>query len=111
MDQRYKVRDDSRARLKKTILTLHLKKNDSGNYNHTDAQIFIQQVGRELERQHNEFTNDGMKGLTSDNSTNKLIMLRSNVAIAWQAVISASEKKAAAKKTQTGKGNDTIPEV
>jgi hypothetical protein len=64
MDQPYKVRDESRARLKKAILRLHLKKNDSGNYNHADAQIFIREIGRELERQDNEFTTDGMKGLT-----------------------------------------------
>ena len=89
MDQPYKVRDESRERLKKAILALHLKKNDSGNYNHADAQIFIKQVGRELERQHNESTNDGMKGVTRDDSTNKLIMLCSNVAITWQAVIAA----------------------
>ena len=81
MDQRYKVRDDSRARLKKTILTLHLKKNDSGNYNHANAQIFIKQVGRELEHQPNEFTTDGMKELTSEDSTKKLVMLCTTVPI------------------------------
>ena len=50
MDQPYKVRDESRARLTKAILALYLKKNNIGNYNHADVQIFIKQVGRELER-------------------------------------------------------------
>ena len=50
MDQPYKVRDNSRARLAKKILALRLKKNNSGNYNHADAQFFIKQVGCELER-------------------------------------------------------------
>ena len=90
MDQPYKVRDESRARLKKAILGLSLKKNESGNYNHADAQILIKRTSRELEREHNEFTTDGMKGLTSNNSTNKLLALCSNVTIAWQDIISAS---------------------
>ena len=64
MDQPYKVRDESRARLKKAILGLPLKKNKSGNYNHADAQVFIKRIDREPEQQHNKFTTDGMKGLT-----------------------------------------------
>ena len=39
------------------------------------------------------------------------MLLRSNVAITWQAVISASQKKAKAKKTKTGKEDDAIPEL
>ena len=81
MDQPYKVRDKSRMRLKKAILALYLKHNDSSNYNHANAQIFTEQVGCELKRWHNKFTNDGIEGLTSNDSTNKLIMLRSNVTI------------------------------
>ena len=65
MDQPYKVRDESRSRLTKAIFSLRLKKNDSGSCTHVDAQIFIEQVGRELELQHNEYTTDGMKGPTS----------------------------------------------
>ena len=98
MDHPYKVRDESWARLKKAILALHLKKNNSSNYNHTDAQFFIKKVGYELEHDHNKFSNDGMKGLTSNDYTNKLIMICSKVAITWQAVISASKKKATAEK-------------
>ena len=65
MDQPLKVRDESQARVKKAILSLPFKKNNSGNYNCSDAQIFNKQVAREFERQHNKFTTNGMKGLTS----------------------------------------------
>ena len=43
MDQPFRTRDESRARVKKAILALPFKKNDSGNYNYADAQIFIKQ--------------------------------------------------------------------
>ena len=72
VDQPYKVRDKSWARLRKAILGLPLIKNRSVNYNHADAQMPIKRIDCELERQHNKFTTNGMKGLTSDESTNKL---------------------------------------
>ena len=85
------------------------RKNDSGTYYHADAQFFIEQVDCELKRRHNEFTNDGMKGLTSEDSTNKLMLLHSNATITWQAVISASQKKVKARKTKTHKGRRCRP--
>ena len=83
MYQPFKVRDESRARVRKAILALPFKKNDNGNYDYADAQIFNKQVARELRHQHNEFTTDDMKGLTSKDSTNKLLVLRSNCTIKW----------------------------
>ena len=76
MDQTYKVRDESRARIKKAILGIPLKKNKSGNYNHADAQIFLKRINHELKRQHNEFMSDGMKGLVSPDQYNCLVGLR-----------------------------------
>ena len=70
MDQPFKVRDKSQARFKKAILALPLRRNDSCNYNYADAQIFNKQVDRELKRQHNEFTTNVTKGLTSNNPNN-----------------------------------------
>ena len=111
MDQTYKVRDESRARIKKAILGLPLKKNESGNYNHADAQIFLKQIDRELERQHNEFTSDGMKGLVSADPDNALVKLRSTVTITWKDVLKASKKAAVAKQARTGKTEDAKPDI
>ena len=72
MDQPFKVRDKSRARVRKAILALPFKKNNSGNYNYADAQIFNKQVDCELQCQYNESTTDGMKGLTSNDHDNKV---------------------------------------
>ena len=111
MDQTYKVRDESRARIKKAILGLPLKKNESGNYNHADAQIFLKRIDRELERQHNEFTSDGMKGLVSADPDNELVKLRSTVTITWKDVLKASKKAAVAKQARTGKTKDAKPDI
>ena len=51
-----------------------------------------------FEWNHNKFTNDCMKGLTSKDSTNKLVVLRATVPITRHAIIAASEKMAAAKE-------------
>ena len=111
MHQPYNVREKSQARLTKAILALRLKNNDSGNYNHADSKISIKQVDHELKHQHNEFTTDGMKGLTSKDSTNKLFILCATVLITWQAVTAASEKKAIAKEARMGKSADGTPEI
>ena len=100
MDQPFKVRGESRARVKKAILALPFKKNDSSNYNYDDAQIFNKQVARQLERQHNKLTTNGMKGLTGKDSTNKLLALRSNRTIKWQDIIKVSKAEAIAKKSK-----------
>ena len=111
MDQPFRTRDESRARVKKEILALPFKKNDSGNYNYADAQIFIKQVAREFERQHNEFTTDGMKGLTGRDTNNKLLALKSNRAIKWQDVIKASKAAAKARNQGSGKDGDEVPDI
>ena len=89
MDQPFKVRDESRMRVKEAILALPLKENDSSSYNYADAQISNKQVDCELKRQYNKFTTNGTQGLTSKDSTNKLLVLRSNCTIKWQEVIKA----------------------
>ena len=109
MDQPFKVRDESRARVKKVILAIPFKKNISGNYNYSDAQIFKKQVAREFEHQHNEFTTNDMKGLTSSDLNNKLLVLKSNCAIKWQVVIKVSKAAATAKNSRTG--NDEVPDI
>ena len=83
MEQPYKVRDESRGRLHKAVLAILLKHNESGNYSCPDAQIFIRCIDCELERQHNKFMTDGMHGLTSTDSTNKLLALQANRPITW----------------------------
>ena len=83
MEQPYKVWYESRGRLHKAVLATTVKHNKSGNYSYPDAQIFIKCVDCELERQHNEFTTNGMRGLTSTDSTNKLLALQANRPITW----------------------------
>jgi hypothetical protein len=109
MEQPFKVRDESRVRVYKAISALPFKKNESGNYTYQDAQIFHKQVVREFGRQYNEFTTNGMEGLTSSDPNNKLLALKSNRAIKWQDVIKTSKAAATAKKLKSGK--DEVPDI
>ena len=109
MEQPFETRDKSRARVYKAIVALPFNKNESGNFTYQDAQIFIKQVVREFGRQFNEFTTNGMEGLTSSDPSNKLLALKSNRAIKWQEVIKASKAAAAAKKAKSGK--DEVPDI
>ena len=52
-----------------------------------------------------------MKGLTSDNSINKLLALCSNVTITWKDVSSASKKAVDTKKKRTGKDDNDKPNI
>ena len=74
-------------------------------------QIFIKQVAHEFERQHNVFITNGMKGLTSRDTYNKLLALKSNRAIKWQDVIEASKAAAKAKNQLSGKDGDEVPDI
>ena len=69
----FRVREEACEPLSKAITALTLHKNDSGGYAYNDALIFEKQVERELERQHYEGADNGMKGLlgATPNSLNK----------------------------------------
>ena len=65
----------------------------------------------QLEHQHNESTTNGMRGLTSTDSTNKLLVLRANHPITWQDVITQSKAAAVARFAQSSKQGDDAPDI
>jgi len=89
--------------LTKAIAALTLHKNDTGGYAYDDALIFGNQVERELERQHYEGADDGMKGLLSatPNSLNKAKSTKvyTRVSILKASKAAAKEATKAAKAT------------
>ena len=109
MEQPFEIRDKSRLRVHKAISALPFKKNESGNFTYQDAQILNKQIVRVFGRQYNEFTTNGMEGLTSSDPNNKLLALKSNRAIRWQEVIKASLAAAKARKAKTGK--EEVPDI
>ena len=104
----YKICDEARARVSKAIGVIKLPKDEKGSYTHDDATLFLQRIGRELERQLNECTSSGMKQLTSE-TTNELTKLKASVSITWSGVLKASKAKAAKKYAETKKEEDKAP--
>ena len=96
----YKIRNETRARVSKGISAIKLPKDENGSYTHDDATLFLQRIGRELERQLNEYTSSGMKQLTSE-TTNELTKLKASVSITWSGVLKASKAKSANKYAGT----------
>ena len=102
----FRVRGEACERLTKAISALTLHKNDTGGYAYDDALIFEKQVERELERQHYEGADNGMKGLlgATPNSLNKAKLTK----VYTRALILKASKAAAKEATKAAKAASAL---
>ena len=101
------VRSKAKARAEEHVSALGLTKDEVGGYVHSDADTLIIQIERFLEDQVFEETEDGMKGMASD-QPNVLTRFKATVAIKKKDVLKASKDAATAASTNE---NQVEPEI
>ena len=104
----YKIHNEMRTRVLKAIGAIKLPKDNNGSYTHDAATLFLQRIDRNLERQLNEYTSNGMKQLTLK-TANELTKLKASVSITWSGVLKAAKTKAKENicKNKKGRGQRT----
>ena len=103
MEELFRLRPDTKARVLAQLLAFPVTKNSAGGYAFTAAELLRQNINRILCEQVYEFSNDGMTGL-GDRTGNTLNSYKSNIMVTKQQVL--KEAKAAAKAASTK--NETV---
>ena len=98
MEELFRLRPDTKARVLAQLLAFPVTKNSAGGYAFTAAELLRQNINRILCEQVYEFSNDGMTGL-GDRTGNTLNSYKSNIMVTKQQVL--KEAKAAAKAAST----------
>ena len=102
MEELFRLRTDTKARVLAQMLAIPVSKNSAGGYAFTDAELLRQNITRILSEQIYEFSTDGMTGLANE-TDNTLNGYKSNIMVTKKQVLkeAAATAKAASTTSET----------
>ena len=103
----FRIRNDSRVRVDQLMEAIKLRKEKVGGNAYGDTQTLVTHIKRGLEKHLCDYSNDGMKGLTST-VANILISYKASISIKKRDVLQYLKDAAAAASTED---NPVKPEI
>ena len=103
----FRIQNDSHLRVEQLMEAIKLHKDEFGGYAYDDKQNLVTQIIQALKQQLFDYSNDGMKGITST-FTNILTSYKSGTAIKKRDVLQQLKDAAAAASTED---NPVYPKI